>query len=64
MYSPQGIRSDPAKVSAVKNMAIPTSGSDVRRFLDMCNNLARCIPKLSQASEQFHHLTVGKAEFQ
>ena len=38
---PQGIRPDPAKVSAVKNMAVPTSGSDVRHFLGMCNNLAR-----------------------
>ena len=51
-------------MSAVKNMAVPTSASDVRRFLGMCNYLARFIPKLSQASEPLRRLTEGEAEFQ
>ena len=45
--SVQGVRPDPAKVSTVKNMAVPTSASDVRRFLGMCNYLARFIPLLT-----------------
>ena len=61
--SAQGVRPDPAKVSAVKNMAVPTSASDVRRFLGMCNYLARFIPKLSQSSEPLRRLTEGDTEF-
>ena len=55
--SGEGVRPDPSKVLAIQNMATPKSASEVRRFLGMCNYLARFIPNLSQASESLRHLT-------
>ena len=46
--SAAGIKPDPAKVAAIKQMPVLKSVPDVRRFLGMCNYLARFIPKLSQ----------------
>ena len=61
--SGEGVRPDPSKVLAIKNMATPKSASEVRRFLGMCNYLARFIPNLSRASESLRHLTEGNVEF-
>ena len=58
-----GVRPDPSKVLAIQNMATPKSASEVRRFLGMCNYLARFIPNLSRASESIRHLTEGNVEF-
>ena len=61
--SGNGVKPDPLKVVAIKGMATPKSASDVRRFLGMCNYLARFIPNLSQASEPLRRLTEGDVEF-
>ncbi|KAL5489015.1 hypothetical protein EMCRGX_G018055 [Ephydatia muelleri] len=61
--SGDGVRPDPSKVLAIQNMATPKSTSEVRRFLGMCNYLARFIPNLSWASESLRHLTEGNVEF-
>ena len=55
---------DPAKVKAIQQMAAPKSVTDVRRFLGMCNYLAKFIPNLSATSEPLRCLTEKYIEFQ
>ena len=59
----QGVKPDPAKVSAIREMAEPTSLQEVRRFLGMANYLFRFLPSLSQISEPLQKLTEKEAEF-
>ena len=62
--SAAGIKPDPAKVAAIKQMPVLKSVPDVRRFLGMCNYLARFIPKLSQVSEPLRKLLEADQVFQ
>ena len=62
--STAGIKPDPAKVAAIKQMPALKSVPDVRRFLGMCNYLARSIPKLSQVSEPLRKLLEADRVFQ
>ena len=39
MVSSEGIKADPDKISAIKNMSAPTDVSGVRRLLGMVNQL-------------------------
>ena len=59
----QGVKPDPAKVTAIKEMAEPTSAQEVRRFLGMANYLSRFLPSLSQISEPLRKLTEQEAAF-
>ena len=63
LYIGHRILGNGVKVVAIKGMATPNSASDVRRFLGMCNYLARFILNLSQVSEQLRRLTEGDVEF-
>lgn len=63
LISASGIRPDPVKVAAVRNMPEPKSQAEVRRFLGMCNYLARFMPHLSSVSEPLRRLTDEGAEF-
>ena len=51
LISASGIRPDPVKVVTVKNMPERNSQAEVRRFLGMCNYLARYMPHLSSVCE-------------
>ena len=62
--SSKGVSPDPAKVKAIQQMAAPKSVTDVRRFLGMCNYLAKFIPNLSATSEPLRRLTEKDSEFQ
>ena len=62
--SAAGIKPDPAKVAAIKQMPALKSVPDVRRFLGMCNYLARSILKLSQVSEPLRKLLEADRVFQ
>ena len=44
-------------------MPEPKGQADVRRYLGMCNYLARYIPKLSEESKQLRKLTESESEF-
>ncbi|KAL5477674.1 hypothetical protein EMCRGX_G024499, partial [Ephydatia muelleri] len=62
--SSKGVSPDPAKVRAIQQMAAPKSVTDVRRFLGMCNYLAKFIPNLSATNEPLRCLTEKSIEFQ
>ncbi|KAL5510796.1 hypothetical protein EMCRGX_G006398 [Ephydatia muelleri] len=61
--SKDGIKPDPNKVAAVRNMPQPRTVQDVRRFLGMCNYLSRFMPTLSKTSEPLRHLLEEGMEF-
>ena len=60
----EGVKPDPDKVTAFKEMPAPTTPQEVRRFLGMANYLSKFLPKLSQISEPLRKLTEKEAEFQ
>ena len=57
IISAKGVQPDPSKVVAIRDMPDPKGAADVRRFLGMCNYLARYIPKLSEESKPLRKLT-------
>lgn len=53
-----GIRADPAKVSAIKRFATPTNVGDVRRFLGLVNQLSKFSPNLAETTQPMRELLV------
>jgi len=51
-----GLRVDPAKVSAISEMQPPTNISELRRFMGMANYLARFLPHLTDTMQPLHNL--------
>ena len=47
IFSPDGLRPDPAKIKAITDMPSPDGPAATRRFLGMVNYLAKFIPTLS-----------------
>ena len=58
-----GIKSDPDKVKAIKEMPAPTSVSDVRRFLGMVNQQAKFVPHLAEKTSSMRDLLNKKNDF-
>ncbi|GAA6081418.1 protein turtle homolog B-like, partial [Tachysurus ichikawai] len=56
VVSSEGIKTDPAKVSAVSSFPIPQSLKDVQRFLGLAGWYHRFIPKLSEKAAPLHAL--------
>lgn len=59
-----GIKPDPSKISAIKNLKSPSDISGVRRILGMVNHVARFIPHLSSITEPLRALLNKNVEFQ
>ena len=57
LLTSEGLRADPNKIDAVKNMPIPTDVPSVQRFVGFVNYLARFLPKLSELCEPLRRLT-------
>ena len=51
-----GVKLDPAKVSAVVSMEAPQNISELRRFLGMVNQLGKFLPNLATVTEQLRGL--------
>ena len=52
----EGLRVDPAKVSAISEMQPPTNINELRRFMGMANYLARFMPHLTDTMQPLHNL--------
>ena len=59
----EGVRPDSTKVAAIKDMPVPTTVTQVRSFLGMCNYLANFVRNLSQATEPLRRLTESNVSF-
>ena len=59
VISNQGLKPDPDKVSAIKNMPKPTSSLEVQTLLGFVNYLSKFLPKLSDVSAPLRELTIS-----
>ena len=58
-----GVHPDGSKVSAIKNVPIPNSVTEVRRFLGMANQLSKFIPNLSDVTEPLRKLLLKDCQW-
>lgn len=58
-----GLKADPDKVTAVKNMPVPESVVSLQRFIGMVKYLAKFLPALSDMSEPLRRLTHKDCEW-
>ena len=56
IYSASGIRPDPEKVKAIKNMPAPESKEDMQRFLGIMTYMANFMPNFSNRSQALRDL--------
>ena len=63
VISKDGLKPDPDKVAAIKNMPKPTSKSEVLTLLGFVNYLSKFLPKLSDVSTPLRELTSNQAQF-
>ena len=59
----QGVKPDPKKVDAIRQLPAPTSVREVRGFIGMCSYYRRFIPNFSQIAEPLIDLTRKYAKF-
>ena len=50
IISDQGIRPDPSKTSAIRDMPVPKSKVELQRFLGMINYLGKFLPNLAEVT--------------
>ena len=58
-----GLKPDPDKVKAVKNMPKPTCKQEALSLLGFINYLAKFLPKLSEVAQPLRDLTRAYAQF-
>ena len=58
-----GLKPDPDKVKAVKNMCKPTCKQEALSLLGFINYLAKFLPKLSEVAQPLRDLTRAYAQF-
>ena len=63
LISSEGLKPDPDKVKAIKNMPKLTSNSEVQTLLGFVNYLTKFLPKLSDVSASLRELTTSPAKF-
>ena len=63
LITAEGIKPDPAKISAIKNIPRPQSKQDVQRFLGMVTYLAKWVPELSEKSAPLRQLLNQKVQW-
>ena len=64
IISSSGLKPDPEKVKALREMAAPTSKQAVQQFLGLVQYLAKFIPDLSTVDQPIRALTTKDAQFQ
>ena len=63
VISKGGLKPDPEKVTAIKNMPKPTSKPEVLTLLGFVNYLSKFLPKLSEVSASLKELTTDQSKF-
>ena len=63
MISRDGLKPDPDKVTAIKNMPKPTTKPEVLTLLGFVNYLSKFLPKLSDVSAPLRELTTDQSKF-
>ena len=61
--SRDGLKLDPDRVAAIKNMSKPTTKPEVLTLLDFVNYLPKFLPKLSDVSAPLRELTTDQSKF-
>lgn len=62
--TPEGIKTDPAKISAVESFPIPQTIKDVQRFLGLAGWYHRFIPQFSEKAAPLHALKQKNASWE
>lgn len=63
LITAEGLKPDPAKTEAVRNMPPPTEKEGIHRFLGFVTYLSKFIPNLSQVDAPLRQLVKNDAEF-
>ncbi|GFU85611.1 retrovirus-related Pol polyprotein from transposon 297 [Trichonephila clavipes] len=64
IISTEGVRTDPEKVSAVKNWKRPENLRELRSFLGLCTYYRKFVKGFSNIARPLHKLTESKQKFQ
>ena len=64
LFTTDGLKPDPSKVEAIKNICIPENKKDLLRFLGMLTYLSRFVPNLSTESRHLRDLTLDKTAWE
>ena len=56
VLSAEGVKSDPEKVRAIRDMEIPSSKVELQRFLGMVDYLGKFLPNLAEETAPFRIL--------
>ncbi|GFU31517.1 retrovirus-related Pol polyprotein from transposon 297 [Trichonephila clavipes] len=64
IISAEGVRTDPEKVSAVKNWKRPENLRELRSFLGLCTYYRKFVKGFSNIARPLHKLTESKQKFQ
>ena len=63
IFSKDGVKPDPRKITDIINAPVPSNATEVRRFLGMANLCARFIPNFADIAEPLRRLTHKNATF-
>lgn len=63
IVSAEGVRPNPAKISAVKEFPVPKNVKDLRAFLGLCNYYRRFVKGFAQIASPLNKLTSKHAKF-
>ena len=57
ILSDEGLKADPARIQAIVEFPVPTSASDLKRFIGMVGYLSRFLPSISEVMTPLRQLT-------
>ena len=63
ILTPDGLKPNPALVSAVQGFSVPTNLKELRRFLRLASYYRRFIPRFASIAQPLHHLTCKDVSF-